>query len=125
MKRHHNIGRFGLVLSLSALMTACAGPGPRPTSELQAAETSIQQAESADARDNEPVLLNQARNQVADAKELIDSQKYRDAKTMLEKASVDAQLAAARSNTAQAKEAVDEINKNIESLRERLNAEQQ
>jgi hypothetical protein len=125
MKRHHKLGRYGLVLGLSALMTACAGPGPKPTGELQSAETSIQQAEGADAREFEPVLLNEARNQVADAKELIDSERYREAEKLLEKAAVDAQLAMARSETQQAENAVEQINENIESLRQRLNAEQQ
>lgn len=125
MRQHHKLGRFGLVLGLSTLMAACAGPGPRPTGELQTAETSIQQAEGADAREYEPVLLNEARNQVEDARDLIDSEKYGQARPILEKAAVDAQLAAARAETQQAEEAVAEINTSIDSLRERLNAEQE
>lgn len=80
----------------------------------------MQRAVSSDARDYEPVLLNQAQNKIADAEQLMEVEKYREAERLLEQASVDAQLAAARSDTAKAKQAVEEINGNIEALRQRM-----
>ncbi|MEE2763839.1 DUF4398 domain-containing protein [Marinobacter sp.] len=113
-----------LVLGLSAALIACAGPGPRPDSQLQIAESSIQQAEASDARKFNPVLLNQAQNRVADAKEMMDREAYGQAKRLLEKAAVDAQLAAARSETEKAQRAVAEINRSIRELEAQLESNQ-
>ncbi|MBD3641640.1 MAG: DUF4398 domain-containing protein [Marinobacter sp.] len=113
------------ILGLAATLAACAGPGPRPDSDLQLATGSITQAEAADARQFEPVLLNQAQNKVADARELIDREEYREAERLLEQAAVDAQLAGARSETEKARRAVEEINANIENLRRQLEMDQQ
>ena len=99
-------------------------PEAAPDGELRSAESAIQQAVSSDARDFEPVLLNQAQNRVADAEELINREQYLDASRLLEKAAVDAQLAGARSETAKARQAVDEVNRNIESLRKRIDERQ-
>jgi hypothetical protein len=49
---------------------------------------------------------------------------YQRASQLLEQASVDAQLAGARADTAKAKQAVNEINRSIESLRQRMNDSQ-
>lgn len=109
-----------LVICTSTFLMACAGPGPKPDSELQTAESSVRQAESADARKFEPVLLNQAQNKVADARELMDQEQYRKAERLLNEAAVDAQLAAARSETEKARRAVAEINRSIDELQDQL-----
>lgn len=112
-------------LTLATLLAACAGPGPKPNSELQSAESAIKQAEAADARRFEPVLLNEAKNKVADARGLMDKERYKEARRLLEQAEVDAQLAGARSETEKAQQAVAEINSNIENLRKQINSNQQ
>lgn len=112
------------VIAIALAMSGCASKGERPDSDLQAAENSIQQAVAADARDMEPILLNDARNKVADAKGLMEREKYYAAERLLEQATVDAQLAVARAETAKAQRAVEEINRNIESLRKQINAVQ-
>lgn len=120
MKPIYDLARPCLLVAMSTLLVACAGPGPKPESELQAAESSVKQAESADARKFEPVMLNRAQNKVADARELIDREEYRKAERMLEQAAVDAQLAAARSETEKARRAVAEINRSIDELQDQL-----
>ncbi|PCM43108.1 DUF4398 domain-containing protein [Marinobacter sp. ANT_B65] len=124
MNKHKSMlytaGITGIALSIGG----CASPGERPDSDLQSAESSLQQAVAADARKFEPVLLNNAQNKVADAKSLIEQEKYVEAERLLEQAAVDAQLAGTRSETAKAKHAVEEINKNIESLRKQINQDQ-
>jgi hypothetical protein len=112
------------VISIAVIAGGCASSVERPGGELRSAESAIQQAVSSDARDFEPVLLNQAQNRVADAEELINREQYLEARRLLEKAAVDAQLAGARSETAKARQAVDEVNRNIESLRERIDERQ-
>lgn len=125
MNRHQHKARMALVLGFSTILGACASSGKMPTEDKSAAESAIKQAEAADAREFEPVLLNRAQNKVADAEQLIASKKYQDAEALLEQATVDAQLAGARAETAKARNAVEEINQNIEQLRQRLNSAQQ
>lgn len=117
-------GRFALLTGLALVLGGCASPGERPDAELQSAESALQQAVAADARQYEPVLLNEAQNKVADAKNLIEKEQYQNAERLLEQASVDAQLAGARAETAKARQAVEEINRNIEALRQRINQSQ-
>lgn len=125
MKPHKRYTRLLILLGLTASLIGCAGPGPRPDSQLQWAETSIQQAEATDARRFEPVLLNQAQNKLADARKLIDREEYRQAERLLEQAAVDAQLAGARAETEKARQAVAEINSSIENLRNQMESNSQ
>ncbi len=111
------VWRTILVMATAVLLTACASQGPKPDSQLLTAASAIEQAEATQARQYEPVLLNQAQNKMADARELIEREEYDRARLLLEQATVDAQLAGARTETAKARQAVEEINKNIESLR--------
>lgn len=126
MKPHAHFARTLItpaVIGLTAALVGCAGPGPRPDNQLQAAESSIRQAEAADAREFNPVLLNQANSKLADARELMNQKKYREAERLLEQAAVDAQLAGARSETEKARRAVEEINNIIADLRKQLEKE--
>ena len=125
MNRHPKVGRLCVVVGSALVLSACASSGKMPSEDLTAAKSAVQQAEAADARDFEPVMLNNVQNKISDAQDLIDAKKYDDAEMMLEKATVDAQLAAAKSETQKAQNAVDEINRNIEQMRQRINAEQQ
>lgn len=124
MNKHKSMLSAAGVTGVALIIGGCASSGERPDSELQYAERSVQEAVSADAREYEPVLLNDAQNKVADAKDLIDQKKYSEAERLLEQAAVDAELADARSETAKAKQAAKEINDNIDSLRKQLNQDQ-
>lgn len=124
MNKHTSMLGVAGIMGIAVAVGGCASSVERPDGQLQSAEAAIQQAVSSDARDFEPVLLNQAQNRVADAEELIEAEKYMEATRLLEKASVDAQLAGARSDTAKAQQAVEEINTNIESLRQRIEERQ-
>jgi hypothetical protein len=70
-------------------------------------------------------MLNDAQNKVADARDLIEQERYSEAEQLLERAEVDARLAGARSETSKAKDAVEQLNQNIETLRQQMQAEQQ
>ncbi len=124
MNKHTSMLGAAGIIGIAVVVGGCASSVERPDGQLQTAESAIQQAVSSDARKFEPVLLNQAQNRVADAEELIEAEKYLEATRLLEKASVDAQLAGARSDTAKAQQAVEEINSNIESLRQRIEERQ-
>lgn len=125
MKPHHYLGRAAVIVGLAITIAACAGPGPRPDGKLQTAESAIQQAEASDAREFNPIILNDAQNKVADARELIEKERYAEAELLLEQAEVDAQLAGARSETDKARDAVQQLNQNIETLRRQMQADQQ
>ncbi len=125
MKPHQYLGRTAIIFGLAVTIAACAGPGPKPDGKLQAAESAIQQAEASDAREFNPIILNDAQNKVADARDLIAQENYSEAGQLLEQAEVDAQLAGARSETEKAKSAVEQLNQNIETLRRQMQAEQQ
>lgn len=125
MKPHLNKGRVFLVLGLSGMLAACAGPGPRPEGEMQNAQQVIQRAQASEARQYEPVLLNQAQNKLADAEELIEEKEHREARRLLEEAAVDAELAMERAETKQVREAAEQLNQSIEALRQQLNQQQQ
>jgi predicted S18 family serine protease len=124
MNKHTSMLGAAGIMGIAVVVGGCASSVERPDEQMQSAESAIQQAVSSDARDYEPVLLNQAQNRVADAEELIEDEKYIEATRLLEKASVDAKLAGARSDTAKAQEAVEEINSNIEALRQRIEESQ-
>jgi len=124
MNKHKSMLYTAGVTAIALTLGGCASPGERPDSDLQSAETSLQQAVAADAREFEPVLLNNAQNKVADAKNLIDQEKFVEAERLLQQASVDAQLAGARTDTAKASLAVEEVNRNIESMRKQINQDQ-
>lgn len=128
MRKHSSItirsGKVALLAGLALSLGGCASPGERPDSDLQSAESALQQAVAADARQYEPVLLNDAQNKVADAKGLIEKEEYQNAERLLQQASVDAQLAGARAETAKARQAVEEVNRNIEALGQRINQSQ-
>lgn len=125
MKPHQYLGRTAVILGLAMTIAACAGPGPRPDGKLQSAESAIQRAEASDAREFNPIMLNDAQNKVADARDLIEQERYSEAEQLLERAEVDARLAGARSETSKAKDAVEQLNQNIETLRQQMQAEQQ
>lgn len=120
MNKHTSVFGPASIVGIAVIMSGCASSVERPSGELQTAESAMQEAVSSDARDFEPVLLNQAQNKVADAEELIEQEQYLEARRLLEQATVDAQLAGARSETAKAQQAVEEINGNIEALRQRI-----
>ncbi|MDX1552648.1 MAG: DUF4398 domain-containing protein [Marinobacter sp.] len=124
MNKHTSILGAAGIIGIAVVVGGCASSVERPDEQKQSAESAIQQAVSSDARDFEPVLLNQAQNRVADAEELIEAEKYMEATRLLEKATVDAELAGARADTAKAQQAVEEINSNIEALRQRIEESQ-
>ncbi|WP_290648162.1 DUF4398 domain-containing protein [Aquisalimonas sp.] len=113
-------------LSFASALTiaACATPVERPDRKLAEAEEAVRDAEATEAREHEPVLLNQAQNKVLDARELINQEEYATAERLLEQALAEAQLAGARSESARMQKAVDELNESIESMQQEIGEEQ-
>lgn len=106
------------------LLGGCATTDTQPKEQMKTAQAAVSEAESAGAREVEPKLLENARNRVESARDLIDKEEYAEARRSLEKATADAHLAKARTDTAEVQQAAEQINETIERLRGRMMEEQ-
>ncbi len=115
-----NVQNFALVGGLAVVLSACGGAA-LPQEKLTAAKAAVRAAEVGGAEDNPKAALHlkYARDQIAEANELIDEEENELAAALLDRAEVDAELALAlaRVNGArqEAKAALDEV----EELRRR------
>jgi septal ring factor EnvC (AmiA/AmiB activator) len=108
-----------IVLGLSAL----AGCGPAvqpPKGQLALAESAVDNAASAGGYEYAPVELKKAQDKLTEAR--LDMQKKNNASALrlLEQAEVDAQLASEKTRTAKTQQAVNELEKNIDLLRQEI-----
>ncbi|HSF46970.1 MAG TPA: DUF4398 domain-containing protein [Burkholderiales bacterium] len=104
---------------LVALLTAGCGSEPkRPTEQLTRAQTLIEQAEKAGAQRYAAADLETARNKLQSANKAADDGKQKQATQLAEEAALDAELAAARAATGEAKKAADEVGRSTEQLRQ-------
>jgi len=109
-----------------ALLAGCATDAtPPPRAEVARAELAITQAERADAPQYAPVALNEARNQMRQARSAMDAERYAEARRLAEQAQANAQLALAEAEAGRAEKLAGENLKNVETLREELRREQQ
>lgn len=102
-------GRYLFCGALAVLLTACASGPPLqpPNAALADAQTAIAQAEQADAARYAPVALDNARNKLTDAKDLLGPERDNEdnfvkARRLAEEAAADAELARAQALAKQA-----------------------
>lgn len=93
--------RFQSLLFLTLLCLAGCQTVPPPTSDVAAAVQRIEQAEEADAETLAPVELQFAREKLAQAEALIAERRFAEALRLIEQSKTDAELAQARSRSAQ------------------------
>jgi hypothetical protein len=106
------------------LLAACATQEmDRPVAQMTRAETTIQSAIEAGARETAPLELRTAQQHFSRAQEASSNEEYTQAFRLAEKAEADAQLAEAKARTAEAYSAVAELNKGIQALQEELQRE--
>ena len=110
------------LLAAGAIVTlgACASPGPPPTSEMATARATIVQAESAGAAQSAPVELLSARDNVAKADAAVRAKQYEDARRLAVKAEADAEVAVSKARAQKAEQAVAEMNRSNELLRQEI-----
>jgi len=116
-------GLAGTLLALATL-TACSMGIERPTAELADASSSIESAEAAGADRYSSIALATARNKLAKAERLADKGSNVEAMRLAHEADLDAQLAAATADAAQAKEAVESIRESTRRLKGELDRAQ-
>jgi hypothetical protein len=123
MNRRHNI--WAAALAASVLVgSGCAAQPDRPEGQLARAETSIEFAEENGASEYGAAALGRARTHLATARDFAGEGEYELALQAAEKAELDAELAAARTNRHKAEEALVEINESIATLRREIAREQ-
>ncbi|HET7370958.1 MAG TPA: DUF4398 domain-containing protein [Gammaproteobacteria bacterium] len=101
--------KLSFCCALAVLLAACAsGPESQPpNTALADAQTAIAQAEQADAGRYAPVALDNARNKLTDAEQLLGPERdnedhFLEARRLAEEAAADAQLARAQALARQA-----------------------
>lgn len=117
-----------IVLAASAaLMTFVAGCAHQPSADAVAqvarSQTSIQQAEQAGAGQAALQDLQTARDKLRQAQEALDKKSEKDdlrALHLAQQAELDAQYAAAKAQSSRQREAVQELQRSIESLRQEV-----
>ena len=96
----------------------CASEQAKPTEELTKARSVIQLADKGNAQQYAPADLQRAHDELSSAERAASERKYEDARQFAEKAEVDADLAAARANSAAAQHSAQEIRKSLETLKQ-------
>lgn len=109
--------RGTLAIAMTSLaLVACAGGEP-PSAQLGASSQAIANAERAGALEHAPVELQQARDKMAAAREAVRDEDYERARRLAEQAQLDADLAASRAQSAEAREAAAAIQGDLQALR--------
>jgi hypothetical protein len=107
-----------IVLAVASALGAC-GSEPRQIAEVSRAHTLVEQAEQSGAQQFAAADLESARNKLRQA----DDKRTNDelAMRLAQEASIDAQVAAARTRAAKAEQALTQVNAGSESLRQEAN----
>lgn len=107
-------------LGLLVMLAACASGAERPDQDLARAEAAIGQAEQAGARQYGPMVLDDAREKLAQARAAVAEEEMLVAQRYAEEAALAADLAAAKARTGKSQRAVDQLEKSIAVLREEI-----
>lgn len=106
-------------LAMTLLLASCATLPP-PTEELEAAKLAIANAESANAQQFAPQPLLDAQNYFSAASEALNKGNETDARPLLEKAAVTADLATAQSHAAVKVNDAQARQKQVQELRAKI-----
>ena len=105
---------------LAAVFSACSSTKP-PTQKLVQTETAITQAEQVGAEEYAPLQIREARKKLEKARDLVNDEKYEEAKRMADRAMVDAEYAQVKTLSSKAQRAVYELQESIRALQEEIN----
>lgn len=108
------------VAATAALCAACASGPEYSVQEFTRAETGIEFAEKQGAREYAPTALQTAQGKLSAARSAAERGDTEAANRRAEEAAIDAQLAAARASRVKADNALDEIQKSIDTLQSEM-----
>ncbi len=107
------------IVLLALLFGACSSTKP-PTQKLTQTEASIRQAEQVGAEEYAPLEIREARKKLEQSKDLVEDEKYEEAKRTADQAMVNAELAQIKSLSAKAQKAVYELKQSIQALQDEI-----
>lgn len=99
-----------------ALLCSCAGEPPKTT--VSQAQLSVNEAMQTKAAQLAPLELRKARDHLDDAKQAMQSKKYKEARRLAEKAIAEAELAEAKTDAQDAQMTLAELRETLKALRE-------
>jgi len=107
----------GLVLSGALALSGCSAGRP-PTADLAQATLAVQEADKSAAPQYAPAELHTARQELESAQRALREKAYTTARRLAERALVHAQLATAKAETEQARQAAAALQRSIDTLRQ-------
>lgn len=116
----HQVAALIIFLIFALLLTGCASVPDPPTRALQAAELAIENADRARAIEHAAPELGEARQQLAAARNAVQAEEMLRAERLAEQARANAELALAKSEAVKAQAINDEMQKNIDVLKQEI-----
>lgn len=114
------VTKCGILIIGLLVLTGCVTTQQPPSSQMALSQAAVEKASSAGAYEYAPLELKTARDKIELAKTATQSKDYETAERLLEQATVDAELAEAKSKTAKSQKVVDELKMSIDLLREEI-----
>jgi hypothetical protein len=114
-------GRLAIGASLAGfVLLGCAGSNP-PAREVTDTEAAIRAADEVGAAEipSASLHLKLARDQLNEARQYIEDGEHEDARTILSRAQLDAELAIAEAHSAEAREEATLVQRRLDALRQR------
>lgn len=113
-----------VTLACGAMLGAGCASSPEPSdAQIVKAETSIEHAASSDAPEYAAASLDNARKKLTAAKIAAENGEEKESLRLAKEAEIDAEVAVALAEQAEAEESLREVREGIDTLREELGAE--
>jgi hypothetical protein len=116
--------RLALAFAATLLMAGCAS-APAPTAQMAVAKAEVNNAMRAGGNEYAPVQLRTAMDELNGAEKAMAAEHYEQARSLAERAEVDAKLAAATATSAKAQKAAETVKADVQILRNELDRKQQ
>jgi len=118
--RYPSICKTVLLLSLSGLLASCASAPEAPVGQIQAAEQAIAAAERITASDYALPELLEARADLVSARAAVQKEDMLAARRYAELSQAGAELASARAGEGKVRAVIDDMQKNIDVLKQEM-----
>lgn len=110
-----------MLLIIALLPSGCAKENKKLSAmQIETTSATVKQAEEAGARDFAPIELRLAEQKLEKARSALKNKKYDRALRLSQQSEVDAGLAEAKSRTAKAEKAVDELQQSIHTIQSEI-----
>ncbi|MDM8569517.1 DUF4398 domain-containing protein [Thiotrichales bacterium HSG1] len=109
-----------VLFSVVLLFTGCGISRQPPIEKISNAELAISRAQDNNAKEFAAIELRQAQDNLEKAKQAVIDEKYDEAAHLAKEASMGALLAETKAESEKASKATEEIRKNVETLKKKL-----